>query len=121
MASLALAESRHVRLHDFQDRGFGAALLERPDQSIAGTTFTASPASATISSWLGLSGIRSMLAMPPNGHKVTSRVLERGHAGIDPGKRFVRAPFAPADDAGLDGPFAVGGLNDQRTAAVAIA
>jgi hypothetical protein len=39
------------------------------------TTFTAGPASATISSWLGFSGIRSILAMPPNGHSVTSRVF----------------------------------------------
>ena len=49
-----------------------SALSCGPSQSkrtAAITTLTAGPASATISSSLGLSGIRSMLAMPPNGHK----------------------------------------------------
>ncbi len=48
-----------------------------PSQSSKATmiaTFTAGPARATTSSWLGFSGMRSRLAMPPNGHSVTSRV-----------------------------------------------
>jgi hypothetical protein len=37
------------------------------------TTFTTGPARATISSWLGFSGMRSMLALPPNGQSGAQR------------------------------------------------
>jgi hypothetical protein len=37
-------------------------------------TLTAGPASAISNSWVGLSGIRSMLATPPIGSRMMSRV-----------------------------------------------
>ena len=37
-------------------------------------TFTPGPASATTSSWLGFSGMRSRRATPPIGHSMISRV-----------------------------------------------
>ena len=39
------------------------------------TTFTSGPAMATSSSCIGLSGILSILAMPPMGDRMTSGVL----------------------------------------------